>query len=71
LTWLKHPPASKERSIYAQITIPKTLMTTGEGDLIGLISSSGFDNYCRLKKIVCKIFSNILENVKSFSERFF
>jgi hypothetical protein len=46
-------------------------MTAWEGDLWEWISSSGIDNCCRLKKIVCKIFSNVLENIKSFSERFF
>jgi len=35
-----------------QITIPNALMTAWEGDLWGGISSSGIDNYCRLKKIV-------------------
>ncbi len=46
-------------------------MTAWEGDLLGRDIISGIDNYCRLKKIVCKIFSTVLENAKSFSERFF
>ena len=52
-------------------TILNELMTAWEGDLWEWISSSGIDNYCRLKKIVCKNLQMFLENVKSFSERFF